>query len=83
MKEEKFFCSKCGAMEMIFVEKSANPFDAAGARFVCRKCGYECDADFDVQVINSKNVNTFPSPRIDLDIDDALMKKIESKKWMH
>ena len=39
MNERKIRCSKCGAMKVVFVAKSADPFDTRPSRYVCEKCG--------------------------------------------
>ena len=80
MIEKKFRCSKCGAMEVVFVEKSADPFDNKPSRYVCKKCGHEYTIDSGINVINNMTINTFPNPSIDLDVDDSFTKKIKSKK---
>ena len=79
MKTEKSRCTKCGAMEIVFVD-STNPFDTKGARFVCQKCGQEYELDSGISVINNKTINTFPSPERDLDVDDPLTARIKSKR---
>ena len=80
MIEKKFLCSKCGAMEVVFVAKSADPFDTKPSRYVCKKCGQEYPIDSGINVINDKTINTFPNPSIDLDVDDSFTKKIQFKK---
>lgn len=80
MTEKKFRCSKCGAMEVILAEQSADPMGIKPPRFVCQKCGNEYDADFGIGVINNKTINTFPSPSNDLNVDDPLTDRIKSKR---
>lgn len=80
MTEKKFRCSKCGAMEVILAEQSADPMGIKPPRFVCQKCGNEYDADSDIGVINNKTINTFPSPSNDLNVDDPLTERIKSKR---
>ena len=80
MTEKKFRCSKCGAMEVILAEQSADPMDINPPRFVCQKCGNEYDADSGIGVINNKTINSFPSPSNDLNADDPLTERIKSKR---
>ena len=80
MTEKKFRCSKCGAMEVIIAEQSADPMGIKPPRFVCQKCGNEYDADSSIGVINNKTINTFPSPSNDLNVDDPLTERIKSKR---
>ena len=80
MKEKKLRCAKCGAMEVILVEQSADPFGLKPSKFVCQKCGSEYDSDSGIGVINNKTINTFPSPTNDLDVDDPLTERIKSKR---
>ncbi|MBQ9710189.1 MAG: hypothetical protein IJV67_08485 [Clostridia bacterium] len=80
MNEIKYRCAKCGALEAVYTEGSADPFGTKEARFVCRKCGSEYGADSAIGAINNKTVNTFPDPSLDLDTDDALTSRIKSKR---
>ena len=80
MTEKKFRCSKCGAMEVILAEQSADPMGIKPPRFVCQKCGNEYDADSGIGVIHNKTINTFPSPSNDLNADDPLTERIKSKR---
>ena len=78
MEREKSRCTKCGAFEVEFVDRSANPFNTKPPRFVCQKCGCEYELDSGIRVINHNTINTFPCPERDLDIDDpftATMKE--------
>ena len=78
METEKSRCTKCGAFEVVFVGRSANPFDTKPPRFVCQKCGQEYELDSGISVMNRNTINTFPCPERDLDIDDpftATMKE--------
>ena len=79
MEREKSRCNKCGAFEVVFVDRSANPFNTKPPRFVCQKCGCEYELDSGISVINNKTINTFPSPERDLDVDDPLTARIKSK----
>ena len=80
MTEKKYRCSKCGAVEVVFVEQSADPLNIKPPRFVCQKCGHEYELDSGISVINNKTINTFPSPERDLDVDDPLTARIKSKR---
>lgn len=80
MTEKKYRCSKCGAMEVILAEQSADPMGIKPTRFVCQKCGNEYDADSGIGVINNKTINSFPSPSNDLNVDDPLTERIKSKR---
>ena len=80
MTENKFRCTKCGAMEVILAEQSADPMGIKPPKFVCQKCGREYDSDSVIGVINNKTINTFPSPTNDLDVDDPLTERIKSKR---
>ena len=80
MESEKSRCTKCGAFEVVFVDRSANPFNTKPPRFVCQKCGCEYELDSGISVINNKTINTFPSPERDLDVDDPLTTRIKSKR---
>ena len=80
MEREKSRCTKCGAFEVVFVDRSANPFNTKPPRFVCQKCGHEYELDSGISVINNKTINTFPSPERDLDVDDPLTARIKSKR---
>lgn len=80
MIEKKYRCTKCGAMEVVFVESDADPMNIKPPKFVCQKCGNEYEIDSDISVINNKTINTFPNPQIDLDVDDPLLKRIKSKR---
>ena len=80
MEREKARCTKCGAFEVVFVDRSANPFNTKPPRFVCQKCGREYELDSGISVINNKTINTFPSPERDLDVDDPLTTRIKSKR---
>ena len=80
MTENKFRCTKCGAMEVILVKQSADPFGLKPSKFVCQKCGNEYDADSGIGVINNKTINSFPSPSNDLNVDDPLTERIKSKR---
>lgn len=79
MKEEKFRCSKCGAFEVKFIEKSSDPFEGKPARFVCQKCGQEYTVDSGINVINKNTINTFPNPQVDLDVDNPFTSKMKNK----
>ena len=79
MKDEKYRCTKCGAMEVVFTDKSADPFDIRPARLVCKRCGHEYEVGAGVCVINGKTINTFPSPKNDNDVEDSLTRRIKSK----
>ncbi|MBE6707441.1 MAG: hypothetical protein E7577_07365 [Ruminococcaceae bacterium] len=70
MTEKKYRCSKCGAFEVVFVDRSADPFNTKPPRFVCQKCGCEYELDSGISVMNRNTINTFPCPERDLDIDD-------------
>ena len=78
MEREKSRCTKCGAFEVVFVDRSADPFNIKPPRFVCQKCGREYELDSGISVINNKTINTFPSPERDLDVDDPLTARIKS-----
>ena len=80
MEREKSRCTKCGAFEVVFVDRSANPFNTKPPRFVCQKCGCEYELDSGISVINNNTINTFPSPERDLDVDDPLTARIKSKR---
>ena len=80
MEREKSRCTKCGAFEVVFVDRSADPFNTKPPRFVCQKCGHEYELDSGISVINNKTINTFPSPERDLDVDDPLTARIKSKR---
>ena len=80
MESEKSRCTKCGAFEVVFVDRSADPFNTKPPRFVCQKCGCEYELDSGISVINNKTINTFPSPERDLDVDDPLTARIKSKR---
>ena len=80
MTEKKYRCTKCGAMEVIFAEQSADPMSIESPKFVCKKCGSKYDVDSAIGVINNKTINTFPSPANDLDVDDPLTERIISKR---
>ena len=80
METEKSRCTKCGAFEVVFVDRSADPFNTKLPRFVCQKCGHEYELDSGISVINNKTINTFPSPERDLDVDDPLTARIKSKR---
>ena len=80
MNERQIRCPKCGAMEVIYVEKSADPFDTKPSRYVCERCGQEYPIDSGINVVNDKTINTFPNPSIDLDVDYSFTKKIKFKK---
>jgi len=80
MEREKSRCTKCGAFEVVFVDRSANPFNTKPPRFVCQKCGCEYELDSGISVINHNTINTFPSPERDLDVDDPLTARIKSKR---
>ncbi len=80
MEREKSRCTKCGAFEVVFVDRSANPFNTKPPRFVCQKCGHEYELDSGISVINHNTINTFPSPERDLDVDDPLTARIKSKR---
>ena len=80
MEREKSRCTKCGAFEVVFVDRSADPFNTKPPRFVCQKCGCEYELDSGISVINNKTINTFPSPERDLDVDDPLTARIKSKR---
>ena len=79
MTQIKCRCSKCGAMEVVVVEPSANPFGTKTAKLVCQKCGAEFPIDSGIRLINNKTTQTFPSAS-DLDVDDALSKRIKNKR---
>ena len=80
MEREKARCTKCGAFEVVFVGRSADPFNTKPPRFVCQKCGCEYELDSGISVINNKTINTFPSPERDLDVDDPLTARIKSMR---
>ena len=80
MEREKSRCTKCGAFEVVFVGRSADPFNTKPPRFVCQKCGHEYELDSGISVINHQTINTFPSPERDLDVDDPLTARIKSKR---
>ena len=80
MEREKSRCTNCGAFEVVFVDRSANPFNTKPPRFVCQKCGHEYELDSGISVINHKTINTFPSPERDLDVDDPLTARIKSMR---
>ena len=80
MEREKSRCTKCGAFEVVFVDRSADPFNTKPPRFVCQKCGHEYELDSGISVINHQTINTFPSPERDLDVDDPLTARIKSKR---
>ena len=80
MEREKSRCTKCGAFEVVFVDRSADPFNTKPPRFVCQKCGCEYELDSGISVMNRNTINTFPSPERDLDVDDPLTARIQSKR---
>lgn len=80
MEREKSRCTKCGAFEVVFVGRSADPFNTKPPRLVCQKCGREYEPDSGIRVINHNTINTFPSPERDLDVDDPLTASIKSKR---
>ena len=80
MNENRCRCPKCGAFEVIFKEKSADPFETSGQCLVCGKCGAVCASDSAVRAINRNNTNTFPSPALDLDIGDPMAERIKKKR---
>ena len=80
MTEKKFRCMKCGAMEVILLEQSADPMGIKSPKLVCKRCGGEYDADSGIGVINNKTINSFPSPSNDLNADDPLTERIKSKR---
>ena len=80
MEREKSRCTKCGAVEVVFVEQSADPLNIKPPRFICQKCGCEYELDSGISVINHQTINTFPSPERDLDVDDPLTARIKSKR---
>ena len=80
MEREKSRCTKCGAFEVVFVDRSADPFNTKPPRFVCQKCGCEYEPDSGICVINHHTINTFPCPERDLDVDDPLTARIKSKR---
>lgn len=77
MNTEKYYCPKCGAMEVVF-EESANPFHTIS--FVCKKCGEEYTVDEVIRVFNNKMFHPFPSPKNDFDTNDSLIDRIKSKR---
>ena len=77
MIENKYRCSSCGAFEVIYVEKSANPFNSKPARYVCQKCGKEFPLDSKINIMNKGNINTFPNPNKDLDFNKKFKPKID------
>lgn len=79
MDKQKTRCPKCGAFEVELVERSANPFDTRPMRYVCKHCGEEYEFDSFIKVMNQKNINTFPNPKTDLDVDDSFTKHMKSK----
>lgn len=79
MKKEKARCSKCGTFEVIFIDKSVDSFGQKKARYVCQKCGYEYPIESNINLINKQSVNTFPNPKIDLDVDDPFTSKMKDK----
>ena len=80
MESEKSRCTKCGAFEVVFVNRSADPFNTKPPRLVCQKCGREYELDSGISVINHNTINTFPCPERDLDVDDPLTARIKSKR---
>ena len=80
MESEKSRCTKCGAFEVVFVNRSADPFNTKPQRFVCQKCGCEYELDSGISVMNRNTINTFPCPERDLDVDDPLTARIKSKR---
>ena len=79
MESEKSRCTKCGAFEVVFVGRSADPFNTKPPRLVCQKCGREYDLDSGIRVINRKTIHPFPNPTLDLDVDDSFTKKLKEK----
>lgn len=79
MEEKKYRCSKCHAFEVVFVAKSANPMDTRPARFVCGKCGCEYEKDSKICLMNDNNINMFPSPKDDLEVDNPFTKDIKAR----
>ena len=79
MTEKKYRCSKCGAVEVVFVEQSADPFNIKPPRFVCQKCGREYEPDSGIRVLNRNTINTFPCPERDLDIDDPFTAEMKER----
>ena len=57
MTEKKYRCTKCGAMEVVWVEPSADPMNIKPPKFVCQKCGNEYEIDSDISVINNNLVD--------------------------
>ena len=80
METEKSRCTECGAFEVVFVGRSADPFNTKPPRLVCQKCGREYELDSGIRVMNRNTINTFPCPERDLDIDDPLTARIKSKR---
>ena len=80
MEREKSRCTKCGAFEVVFVDRSADPFNTKPPRFVCQKCGREYELDSGISAIKHNTINTFPCPERDLDVDDPLTARIKSKR---
>ena len=83
MVDSKYRCLKCGSFEVIFVDRSSDPLDTKPSRFVCKKCGHIYDIDSGISTINKNTINTFPSPNLDLDVDDSLTQRIKSKKGVN
>lgn len=79
MVEKKYRCSKCHAFEVVFVAKSANPMDTRPARFVCGKCGCEYGIDSKICLMNENNINMFPSPKDDLEVDNPFTKDMKAR----
>ena len=79
MEREKSRCTKCGAFEVVFVDRSANPFNTKPPRFVCQKCGREYEPDSGISVMNRNTINTFPCPERDLDIDDPFTAEMKER----
>ena len=79
MVGKKYRCSKCHAFEVVFVEKSANPMDTRPARFVCGKCGCEYEKDSNIRLMNDNNINIFPSPKDDLEVDNPFTKDMKAR----
>ena len=77
MRDEKYRCSKCKAFEVVLVERSANHFDTRPARYVCQKCGHEYPIDSHINIFNRNTINTFPNPKVDLDVKKKFKKEVD------
>ena len=80
MKNEKFRCTECGAFEVVYHGKSADPFNTNSECFVCKKCGHKYTLDSGINLINHKTINTFPNPNTDMNVEDSFTKRIKEKR---